>query len=83
MARPPHQTGGFSFYPVITCQCFPNAEKTYQNKHHAVIQNGLSANFCCISIEIWNGYPFHWIIKDKKKNTVTPVTNKITSDHGV
>ena len=50
-----------------------------------VVQNGLSANFCCISIEIWNGYPFHhhpyWITfwnQNRKKVTVTPVTNKIT-----
>jgi len=35
MARASHQTDAFSFHPVITCQCFPNAEKTYQYYHHA------------------------------------------------
>jgi hypothetical protein len=32
MARASHQTDAFSFHPVITCQCFPNAKKTYQKE---------------------------------------------------
>jgi hypothetical protein len=59
MARASHQTDAFSFHPVITCQCFPNAKKTYQKKTSRSDSTLVIIKFPCISIGIWNGYPFH------------------------